>query len=105
MVSLKRGMVALSVVYLTLTSIVVHADAGAGAAPGAGGSNIYCSTAFDKFLCQKLTKTATNWNQAMSMGLTEAMKHVDLVIRKSKSESLGDSRCGETYVNIQSRYV
>nr|GLL30020.1 uncharacterized protein LOC109147308 [Ipomoea trifida] len=88
MVNLKGCIVALSVVYLSF-----HVNAG----------NMYCATSFDKAMCEEVTKNATNWNQAMTMGLTEAMKHADSIIHKSKAESLGESECGETYVNIHAR--
>ncbi|XP_019150512.1 PREDICTED: uncharacterized protein LOC109147308 [Ipomoea nil] len=98
MVSLKGCIVALSVVYLSLSALVNAAEAAA----GAGGIS-YCATASDKAMCENVTKTATNWNQAMTMGLKEAMKHSDSIILKSKTVSLGKSKCGETYDNINAR--
>nr|GME03057.1 uncharacterized protein LOC109156039 [Ipomoea batatas] len=112
MVSLKGcGIVALSVVCLTLTTLVLHANAartGAAAAAGApadapAGGNIYCATAFDKIRCEKVTKTATNWTEAMTMVLSDAVKHNENTIRQSKEEALGDTGCSETYTNIHAR--
>nr|GME11641.1 uncharacterized protein LOC109156039 [Ipomoea batatas] len=108
MVSLKGcGIVALSVVCLTLTTLVLHANAartGAAAAASApAGGNIYCATAFDKIRCEKVTKTATNWTEAMTMVLSDAVKHNENTIRQSKEEALGVTGCSETYTNIHAR--
>nr|GLL34521.1 uncharacterized protein LOC109156039 [Ipomoea trifida]GMD29754.1 uncharacterized protein LOC109156039 [Ipomoea batatas]GMD34874.1 uncharacterized protein LOC109156039 [Ipomoea batatas]GMD36578.1 uncharacterized protein LOC109156039 [Ipomoea batatas] len=107
MMSLKGCIVALWVVY----TLVLHADAArtgaAGApAPVAGGSNVYCATISavpDRVRCEKVTKTATNWSQAMTMALTDASKHAAHVVRDSKTVSLGDTGCSETYTNIEAR--
>ncbi|XP_019159366.1 PREDICTED: uncharacterized protein LOC109156039 [Ipomoea nil] len=115
----KGCIVALCVVFLTLRTLVLHADGaraggavpaagGADGAPaaagGGGGNNAYCALAFDKVRCEKVTKTATDWDQAMTLVLKDASKHCENVIRESKKETtLSDTPCAETYTNIQAR--
>nr|GLL30022.1 uncharacterized protein LOC109147397 [Ipomoea trifida] len=104
MVGVKRCIISVAWlgVYLTLTSLA-YAD-----------SSNFCVTADDKKFCERVVQGATDWNQAMAMAISEAMKHVASItnsdyrsmIHKSKSATLGktiDSLCTYAYSNTRER--
>ncbi|XP_019150563.1 PREDICTED: uncharacterized protein LOC109147358 [Ipomoea nil] len=104
MVGVKRCIImAWLGVYLTFTS---HANA--------DNSSSYCVTADDKKFCEKVVQGAADWNQAMCMAISEAMKHITSIsssdyramIHRSKSATLGktiDSLCHHSYLNTRER--
>ncbi|XP_019184578.1 PREDICTED: uncharacterized protein LOC109179527 [Ipomoea nil] len=87
MVDLKRCIVALSVAYLTLRTIVIHADA----------SNKFCGTALDKPRCEKMAKGATNWDEAITKVINEALNVV------AKASTSGGPACKESYKHTEDK--
>ncbi|VFQ83363.1 unnamed protein product [Cuscuta campestris] len=101
---MRRCMVPLCTIYLSLASLALLADAG----------NDYCAVALNKKLCEETVKGAGDWNQAITKAITNAISQIEKVnhgqvkstIQKTKPASTANSvdrTCTEAYASAKDR--
>ncbi|RAL50190.1 hypothetical protein DM860_007864 [Cuscuta australis] len=101
---MRRCMVPLCTIYLSLASLSLLADA----------DNDYCAVALNKKLCEETVKGARDWNQAITKAITNAISQIEKVnhgqvkstIQKTKSASTAtsvDRTCTEAYASAKDR--